>query len=169
MYCCCHPSQLNYKDLQTRPSLSHQYSSTAQHRTPGLIQDVPRVLQQLLSTMIALLPVLCTSLLFLHSPEGPKPSVAKGCMESRLHSASFCRQHGHRAPFRPHGQRTVCHPTGNTPSSEALFSVCCLCVNQVEVRMLLQLQLLCTLRETPGWSYLEERCLCLLLSSHSSR
>lgn len=106
-------TQLNYKDLQTRPSPSHQYSSTTQARTPGFIQDLPRVLEQLLGSLIAFLHVLCTSLLFLHSAEGPEPPVAKGCMESRLHSAGFCRQHGHRAPFRPHGQRTVCHPTGN--------------------------------------------------------
>lgn len=123
MYGCCHPSQLNYKGLQTRPSLPHQYSSTAQHRTPGFFQDVPRLLKQLLSSLIALLPVYWTCLLFLHSAEGPEPPVAKGRMESRLRSASFCRQHGHRAPFRPHGQRTVCHPAGNTPSSEALFHV----------------------------------------------
>lgn len=37
MYRCCHPSQLNYKDLQTPTSPSHQYSSTAQPRTPGFI------------------------------------------------------------------------------------------------------------------------------------
>lgn len=49
MYGCCHPSQLNYKGLQTchpplplclSPSLPHQYSSAAQLSRPGLIQDV---------------------------------------------------------------------------------------------------------------------------------
>ncbi|CAG09076.1 unnamed protein product, partial [Tetraodon nigroviridis] len=46
------------------------------------------------------------------SAQGPQPPVAKGRVEPRLHSAGLRRQHGHRAPFRPHGQRTVCHPTG---------------------------------------------------------
>lgn len=161
-YRCCHPLQLNYKGLQTCRPLPHSHPSSAQHRTPGFIRDVPRV-QQLLGPLIALLPVLYPSFLFLHSAQGPEPPVAKGCVESWLHSASFCRQHGHRAPFRPHGQWTVCHPTGNTPSLEALFFI--VCMYQVDVRML-QMQNAAASASAPGWSYSEECFLFLLLFSH---
>lgn len=60
-----------------------------------------------------------------HSAQGPQPPVAPGGVESRLHPAGLRRQHRHRAPLRPHGQRTVRHPAGNciqaTYSPEAVF------------------------------------------------
>jgi len=49
------------------------------------------------------------------SAEGPEPPVAEGGVEPRLHPAGLCRQHRHRAPLRPHGQRTLHHPAGKPP------------------------------------------------------
>lgn len=97
-------------------------------------------------------------------------------MESRLHSASFCRQHGHRAPFRPHGQRTVCHPTGNTALlRSSLLTQCSSFVHASGGTQDASIAECCSISfcahkgKAPGWFYLEEHSLCpLLSSSHSS-
>lgn len=60
--------------------------------------------------------------LICRSAKGPEPPVAKGGMEPRLHPAGLCRQHRHRAAFRPHGKRTLCHPSGNHASLPSLTS-----------------------------------------------
>lgn len=138
MYPRCHPSQLNCKDLQPRPPVHHQDSSQT-------------------TRVYSLIGFTC--FLFLHSAQGPEPPVAKGRVESRLHPAGVCRQHGHRAPFRPHGQRAFCHRTGNSPSAQApIDSFRHLCNNCRCVRCrALQRQRTCTLRESVRVDHREHR------------
>lgn len=58
--------------------------------------------------------------LICHSAKGPKPPVATGGVEPWLHPAGLRWQHRHCAPFRPYGQWTLCHPTGNRASLSSL-------------------------------------------------
>lgn len=128
MYPHCHPSLLTSKDLQPRPPPPPAIRIHHLHITHHQGLFSPNSLSGF------------TCFLFLHSAQGPEPPVAKGGVESRLHLAGVCRQHGHRAPFRPHGQRAFCHRTGNSPSSQTPFSSF--------RRRALQRQRTCTLRES---------------------
>lgn len=101
---------------------SHLYSSEAHHRDYS-----HRVFYIWLNKKSSSLPVFVwvfKSFVFFPliccSAKGPEPPVAKGGMEPRLHPAGLRRQHWHRAAFRPHGKRTLCHPSGNHASLPSL-------------------------------------------------
>lgn len=109
---------------------SHLYSSSARHRTPGIIRRESGLNKKSSAPQVSCHSFLClyvlsSLLLFLficHSAKGPKPPVATGGVEPWLHPAGLRRQHWHRASLRPHGQRTLCHPTGNHASLSSLTS-----------------------------------------------
>lgn len=88
-----------------------------------------------------------------YSAEGPKSPVAKGGVELWLHSAGLHWQHRHRAPFRPHGQRTLRHSAGNSSSKKrkkkkSMFQA--VCVSQSENQHLPVLSLIPLLAQDPS-------------------
>lgn len=101
---------------------------------------------------LVLLPF-CFTFCFItcYSAEGPKSPVAKGGVELWLHPAGLRWQHRHRAPFRPHGQRTLRHSAGNSPSKKKKKSMFqAVCVSQSENQHLPVLSVIPLLAQDPS-------------------